>query len=123
MTRTKKRTTKNSVALLFLGIALVAAQAQKKPEPYALVRGTVFQESGRALPGAKIVLAAKAKPEKKLQEQVANSQGEFAFRLPAVRSEFILTASLKGFQTATREVEVVGQEEINKTLTLVPASN
>lgn len=116
------KTTRSSFAVLFACLALASAQAQKKPEPYALVRGSVFQESGRTQPGAKVVLAAKAKPEKKLQEQISSPQGEFAFRVPPESGEYILTASMKGFETVSRDVEIVGQEQINKTLVLVPAS-
>lgn len=121
-TKMRMRTTRSSFAVLFACFALTSVQAQKQPEPYALVRGSVFQESGRAQPGAKVVLAAKAKPDKKLQEQISSPQGEFAFRVPPASGEYVVTASLKGFETVSKDVEIVGQEQINKTLVLVPAS-
>lgn len=116
------RTTKSSFASLLVWLALANAYAQKQPEPYAVIRGSVFQESGRTQAGAKVVLAAKAKPEKKLQEQISSPQGEFAFRVQPASGEYILTATLKGFETVSKEVEITGQEQINKTLLLVPAS-
>ncbi len=119
---TGMRTKRSSFAVLFACFALATVEAQKKPEPYAVVRGSVFQESGRTQPGAKVVLAAKAKPEKKLQEQISSPQGEFAFRVPPGSGEYILTASMKGFETVSKEVEITGQEQINKTLSLVRAS-
>ncbi|MEO5926054.1 MAG: carboxypeptidase-like regulatory domain-containing protein [Bryobacteraceae bacterium] len=86
------------------------------------MRGSVFLESGFTLPGAKVVLSAKEKPSKKLQEQVSSPQGEFAFRVPPGPSYYIVTASMKGFDPLSKEVEVVGQEQINRTFTLIPAS-
>jgi len=122
-TKTTKRTTKSSFVLLLACLILTSlSQAQKKPEPYALVRGSVFLESGRTLPGATVVLSPKENPKKKLQEQTSSPQGEFAFRVPPGPSLYILTASMKGFEPASKEVEVVAQEQINKTLILVPAS-
>ena len=120
--RMKTRTTKSSVAILLACAALVSAQTQKKQEPYAVVRGSVFQDSGRVQPGAKVVLSSKDKPDKKLQEQVSSPQGEFAFRVPPGPGAYVLTASMKGFETVSKEVEIAGQEQINKTLLLVPAS-
>ena len=108
---------------LFAVLACIGAvSGQKKAEPYALVRGSVFLESGRVQPGAKVVISAKDKPGKKLQEQISNSQGEFAFRVPPGPASYLLTATLKGFEPAIKEVDVVGQEQINKTLLLAPAS-
>ncbi len=118
---TMTRTTTSRFVLLFLCLAGIVS-GQKKAEPYALVRGSVFLESGLAQPGAKVILSSKAKPDKKLQEQVSNSQGEFAFRVPPGPASYILTATLKGFEPAIKEVDVVGQEQINKTLLLTPAS-
>ena len=118
------RTTKNKFAQLFLCLALVGlASGQKKAEPYALIHGSVFLESGRSQPGAKVVLTSKAKPDNKIQEQISSSQGEFAFRVPPGPASYFLTATLKGFEPATKEVEISGQEQINKTLLLIPASN
>lgn len=119
-TRTRRTTTRTRVFLL--AFASVVAVAQKKQEPYAIVGGSVFHESGLALPGAKVVLSAKERPEKKLQEQVSSPRGEFAFRVPPGPAIYLITASLKGFQTASREVEIEAQEQIHKTLLLVPAS-
>jgi hypothetical protein len=120
--RKTTRTTRSRLAFLFACFALAAAHAQKKPEPYAVIRGSVFLENGRSLPGARVVLAAKAKPEKKLQEQVSSPQGEFAFRVPPGPSEYVVTVGMKGFESSSRDVEIAAQEQINKTFTLVRAS-
>ena len=125
MTRMKRTKTKtrNSLAILFVCLALASgAFGQKKQEPYAVILGSVFQESGRAQPGAKVVLASKDKPGKKLQEQISSLQGEFSFRVPPGPGAYVLTATMKGFEAASKEVEISGQEQIHKTLLLVPAS-
>ena len=122
---TKTRTTRTKLCVLFSFLAfLTAVQAQKdgKSEPYAIVRGSVFQESGRAQPGAKVVLSPRDQPGKKLQEQTSSPRGEFSFRVPPGPAFYVLTATMKGFETASKEVELVAQEQINKTLLLVPAS-
>ncbi len=124
MMMTKRTTTKSRLAVLIALIAsVVPAGAQRKPEPYAVILGSVFQESGRSQPGAKAILAAKEKPKKQLQEQVSNSQGEFAFRVPPGPGSYIVAVSLKGFVTVSKEVEIAAQEQIHKTFSMIPASN
>ena len=120
--KTTRRTRKSSFAVLIALLASVGgANAQKKPEPYAVILGSVFHESGRSQPGAKAVLATKEKPKKVLQEQMSDSHGEFAFRVPPPGA-FIVTVSLKGFVTVSKEVEISGQEQIHKTFSMLPAS-
>jgi len=101
--------------------------AQRQPvrpgEPYAIVAGTVFRDPGFAQPGASVVLALKSAPEKKLQQQISSPRGEFSFRVPAGPNTYLVTASLKGFQTVRQEIEIQGQEQMNATLLLLPESN
>ena len=129
-TRTKKR---NSRARRPFALALVAAllaaggaRAQDKPKPgaaYAVVAGTVFRDSGFAQPGVNVVLALKSRPNRKLQEQVSSPRGEFAFRVTPGPNVYTVTASLKGFETVQKDVEISSQEQFHVTLLLVPASN
>ncbi|MEO8100035.1 MAG: carboxypeptidase-like regulatory domain-containing protein [Acidobacteriota bacterium] len=132
--RTKRKTrTRNRIvaacAVLAAAILLpVLASGQGKskrpqPEPYAIVAGTVFLDSGRSQPGAKVVLSRKQQPEKKLQEQISSPRGEFSFRVPPGPANYLITATLKGFEPASKEVEIVAQEQVHKTLLLSPASN
>ena len=83
----------------------------------------MFRDPGFALPGAKVVLALEANPDKKLQEQVSSPTGEFAFRVKPGANRYVVTAALKGFETARKTVEIVGQEQVRATLVLVPESN
>jgi hypothetical protein len=133
MRMTRRRTTTRTKLVVYLaaysGCAAILAggftiQAEKKPqESFAVVRGTVFLESGISQPGARVILSAKEQPGKKLQEQVSSPHGEFAFRVPAKPSTYVIRISLKGFDPVSKDVEVTGPEEIHKTLLLVPASN
>ena len=124
MTRT---TTKTKFAALGALVCLLFAStsfAEKKkgtPEAYAIVGGTVFQDSGIAQPGAKVVLAANAQPGKKLQEQTSSPHGEFSFRVPAGPGSYVITASFKGFEPASKEVDIEAQEQVHKSLLLVPS--
>jgi hypothetical protein len=101
---------------------LVLAQGKQKPGPDAVISGTVFRDPGFAQPGATVTLAASSKPSKTLQRQISSPRGEFTFRVPAGANSFVVTATLKGFQTAREEIEIQGQEQINATLLLVPES-
>ena len=126
--KTTKRTTKSSLAILFACLAFGSVvqtqkvQAQKKQEPYAIVSGSVFLDSGVAQAGAKVVLSPRDQPGKKFQEQTSSPRGEFSFRVPPGPTLYVLTATMKGFEPASKEVEIVAQEQIHKTLLLVPAS-
>jgi len=101
---------------------LAAQGTNRKAEPYAVVAGTVFRDPGFAQPGASVVLALKSAPTKKLLQVTSSPRGEFSFRVPAGPNTYVVTATLKGFQTADQEIEIQGQEQINATLLLVPES-
>ena len=87
-----------------------------------MIAGTVFRDPGFAQPGASVVLALKSAPAKKLRQAISSPRGEFTFRVPAGPNTYLVTAALKGFQTAREEIEIQGQEQINATLLLVPES-
>ena len=108
--------------LVFPVMGLFAQGTKKKAEPYAIVAGTEFRDPGFAQAGASVVLALKSTPGKKLQEQISSPRGEFAFRVPPGPNTYLVTATLKGFQTAREEIEIQDQEQNNATLLLVPES-
>ena len=115
-----------SASLFFLLPALLSslsAQGNKqKAEPYAIIAGTVFRDPGFAQPGASVVLALKSAPTKKLQQEISSPRGEFSFRVVPGPQTYLITATLKGFQTAREEIEIQDQEQMNATLLLVPES-
>jgi Carboxypeptidase regulatory-like domain len=119
MTKRRKRRKKRiGISLLLLAAVFTLpalADKKKAAEPYFLVAGTVFQESGFALPNAEVVLVPDPPPDaprtkiKKL-ETVSDSRGEFAFRVPTAAMRYIIKVRAKRFQSAEKPVTVEGQE-------------
>lgn len=73
------------VAATYSG-SVTAQGTKQKAETTAMIAGTVFRDPGFAQGGASVVLALKSNPEKKLQQQITASRGEFAFRVPPRRT-------------------------------------
>ena len=120
MKRTK--TTKSSCLAALLVCGLLSSAAGKKPEPYAVVAGTVFREDGFSLPGASVTLLPKDAPKGKKLEAVSDARGEFAFRVPAAPAAYVLKAVRKGFQPAEKEASISGEGRVDVTLTLAAES-
>ena len=129
--RTKMKRKKRSgvsLALLFLIPLLPAPAAKKsKPESYSLVAGTVFRESGYALPQAEITLIPDPQPDstpakvKRLQAY-SDARGEFVFRVPPAAMHYIVKVAAKGFQPAQKPVVIQGEERVDVTFQLQPES-
>jgi len=129
MTRTKRKRRKNRTGIslilwLAANLPLAAAAEKKAPESYALVAGTVFQESGYALPGADVTLvpdplpgAPSAKGAKKMHA-LSNARGEFIFRVAAGPARFKMSAAAKGFQTQEKSVQIQSDERVDVTFQL-----
>lgn len=114
MTKKKKRA---SLAQLTAATALAAvlvvsaAASQKKPgkhQPYALLFGTVFNEDGRLVRGARVTV--KPKETKGKWEAVSDTQGEFAVHLPAVRAVYLVEVQAPGLAPGKKEVAFEGEE-------------
>ena len=108
--------------LVLAGGSLAQNRPGRKSEPYAIVGGTVFRDPGFAQAGASVVLSLKSAPAKKLQQQISSPRGEFSFHVPPGQNTYLVTAALKGFQTARQEVEIQGEEQMNVSLLLIPES-
>ena len=125
----RKRRSGTSLALLLLACVLPAAAGKKKtgPESYGLVAGTVFQESGYALPNAELTLIpdppsnGASQKLKKLQA-LSSARGEFAFRVPPVPMRYTLRVVAKGWQPAEKSVAIQGEERVDVTFQLQPES-
>jgi hypothetical protein len=76
----------------------VSAQRSKE-KPYALIAGTVWGPDDRPVYGV-IVKIRRAKDKKPKWEVYSDHHGEFAQRLPAGESDYILTADLKNLKPA-----------------------
>jgi len=88
---------------------LVAAPASKAPaskdkdkvKPYALIAGTVWGPDDRPVYGITVKIRRATDKAKKVRWEVySDHMGEFAQRVPAGESDYILWADLKGFKPA-----------------------
>ena len=86
---------------------LVAAPASKdkdKGKPYALIAGTVWGPDDRPVYGVTVKIRRATDKAKKVRWEVySDHMGEFAQRVPAGESDYILWADLKGFKPADRK--------------------
>ena len=74
--------------------------AQKPDKPYALIFGTVWGPDDRPVYGVTVrIRRASDKPKKVRWEVYSDHRGEFAQRIPAGESDYILTADLKHFKS------------------------
>jgi hypothetical protein len=108
-------------ALVLLGSAvwLQAASKKKDREAVAILAGTVFQSSGRSLPGARVEAVAQGDAKAKGSAST-DAQGDFAIRVPAGRGTYVITATAKGFQPSQKTVEVYADEKVRANLILSP---
>ena len=89
----------------------------------AIVQGSVFDQNGRSLRGAKVELALVQKDGtlKKLDSRVSSSEtGRFVFKLTPETARYRLTATAPKRQTATEEVSIEGAAIYHVALTLAP---
>ena len=109
----------------FLGGLLGAAGPGDKPskskqQPYCLLFGTVFDETGRLIRGARVEVRAKEGPKegKKRWESQTDVQGEFAVHLPAGKAVYTVEAHAPGLEPDRKEVEFSSDERIDVVLHL-----
>jgi hypothetical protein len=76
----------------------LAAQ-RSTDQPYALIAGTVWGPDDRPVYGVPVKIR-RAKDKKPKWEVYSDHHGEFAQRVPAGESDYILTADLKHFKSA-----------------------
>jgi Carboxypeptidase regulatory-like domain len=114
-----------SLVLLIAALLPVAAAAKKKPalDTYAVISGSVFQESGYALPDATISMVADppsgAAPTKEQKmEAVSDARGEFIFRVPPSPMRYSIVVTAKGYQSLRKSVMVEGQQRVEVTFQL-----
>lgn len=96
-------------------------ELKREESPYAAIRGAVFYGMGYSLPNALVTIERIDGGGKFKQEKTSGEGGEFAFKLKAEKAKYKVTASVKGFQMASTEIEIEGDEVRNIALTLQPA--
>lgn len=78
--------------------------------PYGLIRGAVLDNSGYSVVNASVVIERTDSKGFKKIEKNSIEGGQFAFRVPAEKGVYRITASADGFITATKEVTIDGDE-------------
>ena len=130
--RKKRKKRRIGISLLFLLAAVIplganAGDKKTVAESYALVGGTVFQESSFALPNASITLFSEpqaggsAAKTKKLQA-ISDARGEFVFRVQAGNGRYTVRVAAKSYQTQEKSVAVEREERVDVTFQLEPES-
>ena len=72
------------------------------------IRGSVFTEDGRSVPGVRVDLARILEKDsvQKLDSRITGETGEFVFRLPPDLARYRLTLKADGTEPASKDVEV-----------------
>jgi hypothetical protein len=88
----------------------------------AFLRGSVFNEGGRSIPGVRVDLARIVDESsiQKIDSRVTGETGEFVFRLPPDSAKYRVTVKADGAQLASKDVEVDSPAVYRVSLTLKP---
>jgi hypothetical protein len=124
----RRRRKTRIISLLLLAAASIAPVLGEKKkagaDPYVLLAGTVFQETGFALPNAEVVVIEDPPPpdtkhsRAKKMQAVSDSRGEFALRLPVGNAHYTVKVSAKGFHSEEKSVTVQGEDRLDVTFQL-----
>jgi hypothetical protein len=74
----------------------------------AFIRGSVFTEDGRSVPGVRVELARVVDENsiRKVDSRITGETGEFVFRLPPDTAKYRLTLKADGTAPSSKDVEV-----------------
>jgi len=88
----------------------------------AFLRGSVFTESGRSVPGVRVdlVKVIDENSVQKIDARVTGETGEFVFRLSPETAKYRVTVKADGAQLASKDVEVDSAAVYRVALTLKP---
>jgi hypothetical protein len=88
----------------------------------AFLRGSVFAESGRSVPGVRVdlVKVIDENSVQKIDARVTGETGEFVFRLPPEKAKYRVTVKADGAQLASKDIEVDSAAVYRVALTLKP---
>ena len=129
----RRRRIGSSVLLcLLLGLPWTAYADKKHKEKadaesYAVLGGSVFRESGYALPGAEVTISPDPQPGQvpfKIQNPraISDNRGEFAFRVPTTAMRYLVKVKAKGFEPLQKSADVEGEVRVDVTLILPAVS-
>jgi len=102
------------LAAIFLFVSHKLAHAspsgqKSKEKPYALIIGTVWGPNDRPVFGVKVRIR-RAQDKKPKWEMYSDHNGEFAQRVPAGKSDYMLSADLKDFKSSDGKPLRLSQE-------------
>ncbi len=88
----------------------------------AFVRGSVFNEGGRSVPGVRVELSRiiGEQSTEKVDSRVTGETGEFVFRLPPDAARYRVTMKANGAQLESKDVSVDGPAIYRVALTFKP---
>jgi hypothetical protein len=105
---TSRRAALAAAALVLLASILLpptrAAAGKKEQAPYALIFGTVWGADSQPAYGIKVKLR-RADQDKAKWEAVSDHHGEFAFRVPAGRFDYVVQADVKSKDKTAKKPE------------------
>ncbi len=89
----------------------------------AFLRGSVFTESGRSVPGVRVELSRILAENslEKIDNRVTGETGEFVFRLSPEAAKYRVTLKAEGAQPFSKDVEIDSAAIYRVALTLKPA--
>ena len=130
--RKRKRTSGSSPSRFLLAFALLTAGAlaatgkSGKPEPFALIAGSVFRDTGFSLAGAELTVEpapeAKAPSKFKRIKTVTDARGEFAVRVPSAPMRYTVSVKAHRYRLDKKEVSIQGEERVELFFRLEPES-
>lgn len=95
----------------------------------SLIRGAVFDFQGASLAGVhlklvRVLTEEEVKDNKRVRSfslsYTSNNRGEFAFRVPAERARYQITATRDGYKLETKLVDVIESEAVPLSFSLEP---
>jgi hypothetical protein len=116
------------VSILFTPMAgrALSEDDPRKVPPFALLKGSCFDQRGFSLPGVAILVTlppgeTKKKKGKRWRTQ-SDRRGEFAVRLPAGGHTVFVTAKKKGFESAKKSIQFHNDEQQHIVVRMKPVS-
>lgn len=115
-----------ALSLFLLAPGMGRARKKKPPPEFAVIAGTVFEQSGFSLRGARITVTpvpenGAAAGHQHSQKTVSDRRGEFAVRIPAGAMRYTVKVEAKGWQPAEKTITVQWSERANVDFRLKPA--
>ena len=116
-------------ALIFFAWApgtALPGEESKKDQPFALLKGSCFDQRGFSLSGVAIQVTLppgeNGKKKEKRWRMQSDRRGEFAVRLPAGEQTVVVTASKKGYRKTEQSVQFYADELQHIAIRMTPVA-